>query len=91
MDFRREAIESALQTYKANGLTRTETIEYRGVSRHFEVVTISPEVPLLNPSNSRLRAQLLQHPKHSEVETNPTSPESQAILSNLLSATEKFD
>ena len=91
MDFRREAIESALQTYKANGLTRTETIEYRGVSRNFEVVTISPEVPLLNPSNSRLRAQLLQHPKHSEVETNPTSPESQAILSNLLSATEKFD
>jgi hypothetical protein len=90
-DFRREAIESALQTYKANGLTRTETIEYRGISRNFEVVTISPEVPLLNPSNSRLRAQLLQHARHSIVETDPTSPESQLILSNLLGATEKFD
>lgn len=90
-DFRREAIENALQTYKSNGLTRTETIEYRGVSRNFEVVTISPEVPLLNPSNSRLRAQLLQNPNHSIVETNPTSPESQTILASLLSATEKFE
>jgi hypothetical protein len=90
-DFRVEAIANALEAYRANGLTRTETIEYRGVSRDLEVVTVNPEVPLLNPGNSRLRAQLLEHPQHSIVETNPTSPEAQKILASLLSATEKFE
>ena len=90
-DFRVEAIANALDAYRANGLTRTETIEYRGVSRDLEVVTISPEVPLLNPGNSRLRAQLLEHPQHAVVETNPTSPEAQKILSSLLSSTDKFE
>lgn len=90
-DFRFEAIANALEAYRSNGLTRTETIEYRGVSRDLEVVTISPEVPLLNPGNSRLRAQLLEHPQHSLVVTNPTSPDAQRILSALLSATDKFE
>lgn len=89
-DFRVDAISNALEAYRANGSTRTETIEYRGVSRDLEVVTISPEVPLLNPGNSRLRAQLLEHPEHSLVATNPTSPEAQRVLGNLLSSTEKF-
>ena len=89
-NFRAEAITNALQAYRANGSTRTETIEYRGVSRNLEVVTISPEVPLLNPGNSRLRAQLLEHPQYPLVATNPTSPEAQKILAGLLSSTEKF-
>jgi len=90
-NFRSEAITNALEDYRANGLTRTETIEFRGVSRTFEVVTISPEVPLLNPGNSRLRAQLEEHPQHSLVATNPFSPEAQKILSSILSSTEKFN
>jgi hypothetical protein len=89
-NFRAEAISNALEAYKANGLTRTETIEYRGASRNFEVVTISPEVPLLNPDNSRLRAQLREHPQYSLVATNPASPEAQKVLAYLLSSTEKF-
>jgi hypothetical protein len=89
-DFRSEAIGNALDAYRANGLTRTETIEYRGVSRDLEVVTINPEVPLLNPGNSRLRAQLKEHPQHTLVATNPTSPDAQRILASLLSLTEKF-
>ena len=90
-DFRSEAIANALAAYRANGLTRTETIEYRGISRDLEVVTINPEVPLLNPGNSRLRAQLLEHPQHSLVETNPTAPDAQKVLGSLLSSTEKFE
>jgi hypothetical protein len=89
-NFRAEAISNALEAYKGNGETRTETIEYRGISRNFEVVTISPEVPLLNPDNSRLRAQLREHPQYSLVATNPASPEAQKILAYLLSSTEKF-
>jgi hypothetical protein len=90
-EFRREAIANALASYSASGATRTETIEYRGVQISLEVITINPEVPLLNPDNSRLRAQLLQHPLHSVVATNPTSPEAQKILAGLLASTEKFD
>lgn len=89
-EYRVEAIAKALATYKQDGLTRTETIEYRGVSRDLEVVTINPEVPLLNPDNSRLRAQRLEHPQYSLIATDPTSPESQNILASLLSSTEKF-
>lgn len=89
-DFRTKAITSALEAYKADGLSRTETVEFRGVSRSLEVITLSPEVPLLNPANSRLRAQLKQHPQHSLVATDPASPEAQRILASLLSTTEKF-
>jgi hypothetical protein len=89
-DLRAKAIESALEDYRASGLTRTETIEFRGVARDLEVITISPEVPILNPENSRLRAQLIEHPSHSLVATDPTSPGAQAILQQLLSSTEKF-
>jgi hypothetical protein len=85
-----DAITQALAAYKAAGLTRTETIEYRGVPRDLEVITINPEVPLYNPNNSRLTAQLREHPQRSSVETNPSSPEAQKILGNLLAATEKF-
>jgi hypothetical protein len=90
-NFREEAITNALEAYKANGLTRTETIEYRGVARVLEVVTISPEVPLLNPDNSRLRAQLSEHPQHALVATDPTSPEAQKVLYSILASTEKFE
>lgn len=90
-NFRADAITKALEAYKANGLVRTETIEYRGVLRNLEVVTINPEVPLLNPSNSRLRAQLLEHAQHNLVVTDPTSPEAQKILATILSSTEKFE
>ncbi len=89
-NFREEAISKALEDYKSEGLTRTETIEYRGKPRSLEVVTINPEVPLLNPENSRLRAQLLEHPQRNLVATDPTSPEAQRVLENILSSTEKF-
>jgi hypothetical protein len=90
-NFRTEAISNALEAYKADGLTRTETIEYRGKSCNLEVVTLNPQVPLLNPENSRLRAQKLEHPQSSLVTTDPTSPESQEILASLLRSTEKFE
>lgn len=86
-----KAIELAVKDYHAQNSSRTETIEFRGSLRSFPVVTISPEVPLLNPNNSRLRAQLANHPQSGIVKTDPNSPESQSILQNLLSQTEKFE
>ena len=81
----------ALDSYKERGQKRTETVEYRGVQRVIEVVTLSPDVPLFNPNNSRLRAQLKVHPKSSIVAADPTSPEAQEVLSQLLANTDKFD
>jgi hypothetical protein len=89
-NFRADAITKALEAYKANGLSRTETIEYRDGTRNLEVVTISPKIPLLNPNNSRLRAQLLEHPQYSSVLTDPYLPESQIILASFLGSTEMF-
>lgn len=86
-----KAIELAVKEYRVQELNRTETIEFRGSPRSFPVVTINPEVPLLNPSNSRLRAQLANHPNSAIVKSDPNSPEAQSILQSLLSQTLKFD
>lgn len=88
---RAAAISRALDAYREQKLTRTETIEFRGSARSFEVVTINPEVPILNPNNSRLRAQLLNHPGREIVKTAPTSAEAQEILAGLLAQTDKFE
>lgn len=84
-------IELALEDYDAQKMTRTETIEFRGVQRSLKVVKISPEVPLLNPRNSRLQAQLANHPSNFEVNSNPSLEKAQTILQELLSQTEKFN
>jgi hypothetical protein len=88
---RREAIMKALEAYRASADTRTLQVEYRGVSRSLEVVTISPDIPILNPNNSRLRAQLISHPEKSVVSSDPESEKAQALLGHFLRNTEKFD
>ncbi len=88
---RRIAIERALEAHAASEPKRTHQVEYRGTQRTVEVVTIGPDIPLLNPNNSRLRAQLRNHPNGSIVTKDPFSQESQALLGSLLSSTEKFE
>ncbi len=69
---RREMIEKTLATYKERGERKTLSIEYRGVDTALEVVRIHPKYLLLNHDNSRLSAQLMDHPKRSAVEKDPT-------------------
>lgn len=88
---RREIIERALESYASSTPKRTHEIEYRGAKKTVEIVILNPEVPLLNPNNSRLRAQLRTHPNHEQVAREPYSAESQALLFELLSQTEKFE
>lgn len=89
--WRRQTIESALEDYASSGQKRTEMIEYRGIRRDLEVVTLPIDLPLLNHDNSRLSAQLVDHPQRKAVESDPTSTSSQEILSDLLMRTEKFE
>ena len=88
---RREMIEKTLATYKERGDRKTLSIEYRGVDTSLEVIRINPKFLLLNHDNSRLSAQLLDHPKRSLVEKDPTSSEAQEVLASLLRKTEQFN
>lgn len=88
---RRIAIEAALRAYQESGDKRTETIEYRGQLKSFEVIRINSSIPLLNNNNSRLRAQISTHPGRETIFSDPFCSASQEILSELLSQTEKFN
>lgn len=88
---RREMIEKTLATYKERGEKKTLSIEYRGVDTALEVIRIHPKYLLLNHDNSRLSAQLMDHPKRSIVEKDPTSSEAQEVLASLLRKTERFN
>jgi hypothetical protein len=88
---RREMIEKTLATYKERGERKTLSIEYRGVDTALEVIRIHPKYLLLNHDNSRLSAQLMDHPKRSIVEKDPTSSEAQEVLASLLRKTERFN
>lgn len=88
---RREMIEKTLATYKERGERKTLSIEYRGVDTALEVIRIHPKYVLLNHDNSRLSAQLMDHPKRSAVEKDPTSSEAQEVLASLLRKTDRFN
>lgn len=84
-------IEKSLATYKERGDRKTLSIEYRGVDTPLEVIRIHPKYLLLNHDNSRLSAQLMDHPRRAIVENDPTSSEAQEVLANLLRRTERFN
>lgn len=84
------AIKKALEDFEDSGNRRTEMVPYRGQSRPLEVVRVNPDLLLLNPNNSRLRAQLEDFPDRHLVFDNPLSVEAQEILSVLLRKTGEY-
>ena len=75
---------------KADSGDRNLTITFRGEAKSFPVITINPNVPLLNHDNSRLSAQLEGHPQAPLVHESPFSSDAQEVLAALLRRTEKF-
>lgn len=88
--YRREQMQKLLDGYIESKETKSLTIEYRGKEKTFPVITIDPNVLLLNHNNNRLAAQLFDHPDKQVVYGNPTSDKAQSIISELLSKTDKF-
>lgn len=88
---RREMIEKSLETYRERREKKTLSIEYRGIDTALEVVRIHPQYLLLNHDNSRLSAQLFDHPERSVVMDDPSSSAAQEILASLLRKTERFN
>jgi len=89
-NLRRETIELELQGYEDRKDKRRESIEIRGEKTPLEVVRVNLDVPLLNHDNSRLRAQLSTHSLREKVQQNPTSQESQEVLTTLLRQTAQY-
>ena len=90
IDARRNSIRDALDEYKRNDGKRTAEINFRGSKKYLPVVTLTPNILLLNHNNARLSAQLVDHPDRDKVFQNPTSVDSQKILEQLLRSTEKY-
>jgi hypothetical protein len=88
--YRREQIIKLLADYSERNEKKSLTIDYRGRERTFPIITIDPNVLLLNHNNNRLAAQLHDNPKKSIVYGNSTSNEAQSIISELLIKTERF-
>ena len=87
---RTQMIKSELDAYRSRDDKTTYPLELRGEPWNLEVITVDPRFLLLNHNNSRLTAQLQDHPKRQIVEENPTSAEAQEIIKSLLAATDKF-
>ena len=66
--YRKDQILRLLDDYKERKETKTLTLTYRGREMTFEVIRIDPNILLLNPHNSRLSAQLQDHPQKEIIE-----------------------
>lgn len=88
--YRREQVQKLLEDYAERKATKSLTLEYRGKERTFPIITIDPNVLLLNHNNNRLAAQLFDHPDKQVVYGNPTSEQAQLIIADLLRKTDRF-
>jgi hypothetical protein len=85
-----DQIARLLKDYKEREETRSETIPYRDALKTIEVIRIDPNILLLNPHNSRLTAQLKDHPQKEIVDKDSASEGAQEILASILSKTDQF-
>jgi len=89
-DARIDAISKALEVYEQGTSNRTDEIDFRGERVFLPVVTLTPNVLLLNHNNARLNAQLVDHPQRDQVFKDPASLEAQNVVAELLRATDKY-
>jgi hypothetical protein len=88
---REQAIKSAMDLYTSTNAKRTLTVDFRGAPLDLPVITITPNVAILNHDNNRLAAQLIDHPQVDLVQSDPLSPEAQAVISSVLAATSEYE
>lgn len=90
MSQRTDMIQRELDEHTKNKSDAKYPIDFRGKKLYLPVITVNPDLLLLNPKNNRLSGQLKDHPKRSQVEADPESKESQNLLHSLLAKTDKF-
>jgi len=89
-DLRIAGIAAALEAYSVGKKIRTERVPYKGAQEDLPVVRVNPNLLLLNPNNSRLRAQLEDIPEKLTVHAEPKSEAAQIIISDLLRETVEY-
>lgn len=87
---RKKLITRELEAYKQSESQPTYTLDFRGNRQNLKVISVSPDKLLLSHKNSRVFAQLDEHPKKSLVLQEPDSAESQKIILRLLRETDKY-
>lgn len=87
---RRELIEAELREYDSTGSKTTYPLEFRGVRENLKVIRLNPGKLLFNPQNSRIWAQVDEHPKGYIVRTDEDTAEAQEIIIELLRQTDKY-
>ena len=88
-DKRRKAIQLALESFNETSGPRYQ-VTITGVVHQVPVITLDPELPLLNHDNYRIKSQLEDDAKGKTVLADPTSDESQKIISSLIAGTKDF-
>lgn len=87
---RKQLIERELNAYKTSAEKPTYPLDFRGKRLNLPVINVNPELLLLSHKNSRVFAQLDEHPKKDFVLQYPDSSEAQAVILQLLRSTEKY-
>lgn len=87
---RKQLIERELSAYKISAENPTYPLDFRGQRLNLPVINVNPELLLLSHKNSRVFAQLDEHPNKDFVLQNPDSSEAQAVILQLLRSTEKY-
>lgn len=88
-DKRRKAIKLALESFDETSGPRYQ-VTITGAVHQVPVITIDPELPLLNHDNYRIKSQLEDDARASAVLADPTSDESQKVISSLIAGTREF-
>jgi hypothetical protein len=91
---RAHAINKALAALEAEGAEKPERIALPWQDlpgQVFPVVRVQLDSVVLNPGSHRIKAQLESHRGRAIVETDPFSEQAQAIMADLLAATEGFE
>jgi hypothetical protein len=90
---RREAVEKAMQAFAEPGSAR-EAIQlpYKdGQGGPYPVINVPVDAVLFNPRSHRIKAQLESHPERQLVADDPYGDRAQAVIHEILAATEGFE
>jgi hypothetical protein len=88
---REEVIEKLHKAAEADSGTERMRVPWKSKDVIVPVIELPLNAVVLNPRSHRIRAQLLSHPKKGLIEADPFSSEAQALIADILIATDGFD
>lgn len=88
---RREAVKAALEAYGESPQQERINLPYKdGTEGPFSVISIPLDAVVFNPRSHRIKSQLESHAKRQVVAEEPYGEEAQAVIHEILTATEGF-